>query len=126
MSLPTSVGSEEVPDPQDPNTFCGSRGCAGASLTSPATPTCSGGIGLFQLRRRLPEVTDSRLECVKTTFDELSGWLLIQRPHLIMAVNLGKASAEVGVPALGTLLAASDETSAYWAQPFISLPIALL
>jgi maltooligosyltrehalose trehalohydrolase len=97
---------EEVPDPQDPATFQRSR----LDWTEPARAPHRGLLDwyrkLIALRRRIPALTDPRLDAVsvQAAADVLSVW----RGPVLVTANLGRATARVDVPDGSVALAASD------------------
>jgi malto-oligosyltrehalose trehalohydrolase len=105
-------GPEEVPDPQDKETFLRSKLDWAQLEREPYRSLLSWYRSLLTLRRARPELTDPRLHLVRADYDEQARWLLVTRGPLRIAANLGTAPARVpltpssdGSPAL---LAASD------------------
>ena len=99
-----AFGWEHVADPQDPGTFARSRldwtqAAAGAWMLAWYRR-------LIGLRHQLPELTDPRLDRVRTEFDEEAGWLVVHRGQVAVACNLGRESWTF--PTQAQLLAASD------------------
>jgi maltooligosyltrehalose trehalohydrolase len=102
---------DEVPDPQDKETFLRSKLDWSQPELAPHAPLLAWYRELLALRRSRPELTDSRLSRVRAEYDEAARWLLVHRGALRIAANLGTEPAEVplasgGAPA--TVLAASD------------------
>ena len=56
---------------------------------------------LLGLRRRLPSLTDARLERVAVDFDEAARWLVMTRGDVRVACNLHEARQRVPCPAAG-------------------------
>jgi maltooligosyltrehalose trehalohydrolase len=97
-----AFGWEHVPDPQDPDAFTQSR----LDWKEPANGLLAWYRRLISLRRQLPELTDPRLDRVRTEFDEAAGWLVMRRGQVAVACNLGQE--DWTFPADAELLAASD------------------
>jgi maltooligosyltrehalose trehalohydrolase len=97
---------EEVPDPQDPATFQRSR----LDWTEPARAPHRGLLDwyrkLIALRRRIPALTDPRLDSVSV--DAAADVLRVRRGPVLVTVNLGRATARVDVPDGSVALATSD------------------
>jgi maltooligosyltrehalose trehalohydrolase len=90
---------EDVPDPQDPQTFARSK----LDWDELAAPEHASMLAWYQavisLRRRLPELADGRRERVRTSFDEQEGWLVVSRGSVTVAVNLGANQVTLPVSA---------------------------
>ena len=99
---------EEVPDPQDPETFRRSK----LRWDEVSEPRHAGLLewhrGLIQLRRSLPAPAAD----VSVDFDEDARWLVLSRGPLTLAANLGQAAVVVPVGAGKVVLASSDATPA--------------
>ncbi|QNG18550.1 malto-oligosyltrehalose trehalohydrolase [Rhodococcus triatomae] len=105
--------TDEVPDPQDPETFRRSKLDWGELTTEPHARLLACYRSLLQLRRTRPEITDPWLEHLSVDYDEDARWIVVHRGPLRLACNLG--SSPVTVPAGGTPLVwwdapTSDET----------------
>ncbi|MGH7902617.1 MAG: malto-oligosyltrehalose trehalohydrolase [Candidatus Dormibacteraceae bacterium] len=98
--------ADEVPDPGSVETFQSSRLAWGEVAGEPHAGLIAWHRDLMRLRRRLPELTDGRLEAVRVAFDEPACWLLMGRGRVTVAVNLGPAPVRLSCPA-GDLLLAS-------------------
>ncbi len=100
-------GPDEVPDPQDRQTFARSR----LDWTEPRQDDHSGLLDwyrtLIALRRELPALGDPRLDRVAVDCDEVAGWLVVRRGPATVAANLGGASATLPAPAPARLVLAS-------------------
>ena len=88
-------GEAGVPDPQDPATFERSRldwaerdGERHASLLDWYRT-------LIALRRRVPALTDPRLDRTRTDCDPAAGWLVVRRGPVAVAANLGPGHLDV-------------------------------
>jgi maltooligosyltrehalose trehalohydrolase len=99
--------ADEVPDPQDPETFQRSKldwaevgGGAHIRLWNVYRD-------LIALRHREPDLTDPWLDDLRIEYDEEQRWIVMHRAALAIACNLGEASATV--PVTGTVVLAWDE-----------------
>ena len=83
----TAATGAEIPDPQDPETFEGSklRRKAGGTLTELYRH-------LLAVRPRLGR------EAITTTFDQAEGWLQVDRGTSVLVANFGRSSASVPCP----------------------------
>jgi maltooligosyltrehalose trehalohydrolase len=99
--------ADEVPDPQDPETFQRSK-----------LDWAEVGVGdhdrlwtvyrdLIALRHREPDLADPWLDDLRIEYDEERRWIVMHRGALAIACNLGEASATV--PVSGTVVLAWDE-----------------
>ena len=81
-------GFSDVPDPQDTDTFLRSR----LDWTQPGREPYRGLLdwhrSLIALRRSRPELTDPRLDLVRTEFDEDARWLVLHRGALRLVASL--------------------------------------
>ena len=97
---------EDVPDPQDSDTFESSR-LRWAELEQPGHASMLAWYrDLIKLRRDHARLRDGRLEGVEVDFDEDSRWLLVSRGDLTLACNLGAGTVQLHAD--GELLLASD------------------
>ena len=96
---------DRVPDPQDPATFA----AAVLDWEEPDRPGHRTVLewyrALLALRRARPELGDGRRDRVAVAFDEEARWLVVRRPPVAVAVNLGPDP--VAAPAPGAVLLAS-------------------
>jgi len=100
---------EDVPDPQDPATLERSKlDWSEAARESPAS-LLSWYRELIAWRRRIPALTDPRLDRIETRCDE-QGLLSIARGPVLVAVNIGPRDRTVAVDAASKLVAASSAT----------------
>jgi maltooligosyltrehalose trehalohydrolase len=88
--------SEDVPDPQDKETFLRSKLDWRQPAREPYRALLDWYRALIALRRTRPELTDPRLDQVHADYDEDARWLVVHRGSLRIAVNLGETS--VGLP----------------------------
>lgn len=86
---------EQVPDPQDPDTFAASRLRWEEREHPPHREMLAWYKALVRLRRQLPELTDARLDTVRCSFDEEPGWLRMVRGRVTVACNLGPHSVDL-------------------------------
>jgi maltooligosyltrehalose trehalohydrolase len=98
----------DVPDPQDPETFERSK----LDWAEPAKEIHASLLAwyrvLIDLRRRIPALTDPRLDRVETECDSGAGSLVVRRGPVVVASNLGTGSWTFPADASAELLAASD------------------
>jgi len=100
-------GPEEIPDPQDKETFLRSKLDWAQLEREPYRPLLSWYRSLLALRRTWPELTDPRLHLVRADYDEQARWLLVSRGRLRIAANLGPAPARVPLTPTAALPAAA-------------------
>jgi maltooligosyltrehalose trehalohydrolase len=110
-------GPEEVPDPQDKETFLRSKLDWAQPDQEPYRSLLSWYRELLALRRERPELTDPRLDRVHVDFDEQGGWLVMHRGRLRVVATLGalpvhipivQATAGLGVADIRVLAASTD------------------
>ena len=100
---------EEVPDPQDPETFRRSK-LRWDEVAEPAhAEILEWHRRLIALRRATPELTDGRFEDVSVDYsDDAAGrWLVYSKGRLTVAANLGDAPVTVPVPPLAVTVLSS-------------------
>ncbi len=99
----------DVPDPQDEATFLRSQLDWEQRHHEPHLGLHAWYKELIALRRARPELTDPRLDRVRTDFDDDARWLLVCRGRLRIAANLGDKPARLrlGQPGTGVLAASS-------------------
>jgi maltooligosyltrehalose trehalohydrolase len=78
---------EDVPDPSSPSTFQRSKLDWGEVDREPHRGLLDWQRQLIRLRRRLPELTDGRLDLVDTRFSEDDRWLVVERSLVTIAAN---------------------------------------
>jgi maltooligosyltrehalose trehalohydrolase len=101
--------AEDVPDPQDPETFRGSR-LNWSEIDDPGHSEMLGWYRtLVRVRRSLAQLTDGVTERTRTCYDEGAGWLVIERPHVMIAINIGAGDVELNAPASAEIIVASDD-----------------
>ena len=96
--------AEDVPDPQDPETFLRSKldWSEIRSGTDHARALLEFYRGLIRLRRSEPDMADPWLHHLGVEVDEQRRWILMRRGRIAIACNLGTDPAEV--PATGQVL----------------------
>ncbi|GAB2444653.1 malto-oligosyltrehalose trehalohydrolase [Streptosporangium sandarakinum] len=99
---------DQVPDPQDPATFERSRLDWSERDKEVQGRLLDWHRELIALRRRVPALTDGRLDRVRADCDEDTGLLVIERGPVLVAVNLGAETLTVPSRGRGRVLAASD------------------
>ncbi|MGN6545107.1 MAG: malto-oligosyltrehalose trehalohydrolase [Aureliella sp.] len=52
---------------------------------------------LIALRREIPDLTDGRLDMVRSRYDEQAQWLLVQRGSILIVANLSEEPCEIGL-----------------------------
>jgi maltooligosyltrehalose trehalohydrolase len=100
---------EEVPDPQDPETFRRSK-LRWDELAEPAhAEILDWHRRLIALRRATPELTDGRFDDVSVDYaeDDAGRWLVYSKGPLAVAANLGDAPVTVPVPPLAVTVLSS-------------------
>jgi len=97
-----------VPDPQDPATFERSRLDWAELREQPQAGLLAWHRELIALRRRIPALTDPRLDRIAADCDEDAGWLTVRRGPVLVTANLGIAPWTSPVAPAAELLAASD------------------
>jgi maltooligosyltrehalose trehalohydrolase len=89
---------EDVPDPQDPRTFERSKLDWSEREREPHRSLLEWHRELIRLRRRLPALSDGRLERVRARFDEAERWLAVERGEVTIACNLAEIARVVPIP----------------------------
>lgn len=111
----------DVPDPQDPATFARSKLDWAQARTGEHADLLAWYRQLIALRRRLPALTDPRLDAVIVDADEEAQRLVLRRGPVIVACNLGVTAWPV-LAGSGAELAAVSDQSITWDQFGITLP----
>jgi maltooligosyltrehalose trehalohydrolase len=99
--------ADEVPDPQDPDTFLRSKlnwDEAGVGEHARLRELYR---GLIALRRREPDFADPWLDHFGVDYDEEARWIMLRRGKFTIACNLGTEAATV--PVRGDVVLASAE-----------------
>jgi maltooligosyltrehalose trehalohydrolase len=106
--------AEDVPDPQDPDTFARSRLDWAEPLNEPGRALFEWYRALIALRRDTPELASGSLRDVGVEYDERARWLVVRRGAVRIAVNLAAEprSLPVGAAVLDVLLASAAQAKA--------------
>jgi maltooligosyltrehalose trehalohydrolase len=112
---------DEIPDPQDPETFYRSKLDWAELGQSDHADILDWHRSLIALRRQMPALSDPRLDRVAVEHDDAAGWLLLRRGPVTVAANLGGATCTLPTSASVRLLEAS-QTSVTWNGPDLVLP----
>jgi maltooligosyltrehalose trehalohydrolase len=96
--------AEEIPDPQDPQTFERSRLDWSEVEMEPHAELLDWHRRLIELRKRTPDLNDGRISAVRTTFDEDERWFVVERGRITVACNLSGSPRTVPI----SLARASD------------------
>jgi maltooligosyltrehalose trehalohydrolase len=90
---------EDVPDPAAPQTFERSKLDWTEVDRAPHRGLLDWHRQLIQLRRRLPQLTDGRLDLVSTSFSEEPPWLVIERSLVTIVANFADSRQTIPVRA---------------------------
>jgi maltooligosyltrehalose trehalohydrolase len=90
---------EQVPDPQDEETFVRSKLDWSEPRRAPHTGVLQWHRDLIALRKTTPELLDDDLGAVSVRFDERARWLVVERGAVTIACNLGPRPTEVTLSA---------------------------
>lgn len=96
--------AEEVPDPQDPQTFLRSKLDWSEPGEAGHAELLEFYRGLISLRRTEPDLADPWLPHLRVEFDEGQRWIVLRRGRIAIACNLGAEPVSVrvgGQPLLG-------------------------
>jgi maltooligosyltrehalose trehalohydrolase len=97
-----------VPDPQDLSTFARSRLDWDELFLERNASLLAWYAELIALRRRVPALTDPRLDQVETACDPDLGWIEVRRGPVVVAANLGSGDWSFPAGQGAEILAASD------------------
>jgi maltooligosyltrehalose trehalohydrolase len=89
--------AEEIPDPQDPQTFDRSRLDWSEVDVQPHAELLDWHRRLIDLRKRTPDLNDGRMGAVRTTFNETERWLVVERGDVTIACNFSGSSRTVPI-----------------------------
>ncbi|MFC9476115.1 malto-oligosyltrehalose trehalohydrolase [Nocardia sp. NPDC056952] len=110
--------SDEVPDPQDPDTFTRSKLDWTEVGREPHARLLACYRGLLALRKSRPEFADPWLERVWADYDEAQRWFILRRGRISVVCNL--AEDEVVIPVHGRVLLAWSPATESGAGTLIS------
>jgi maltooligosyltrehalose trehalohydrolase len=101
---------EEIPDPQAVETFERSKLNWSERDKEPHIGLLTWHQRLIQLRRKIPDLLDGRLDQVRVSFDETAKWFVVKRGAVVVASNLNQVTQQVpaGIEPGDRLLLASD------------------
>ena len=103
---------EEIPDPQAVETFERSKLIWSEREAEPHAGLLAWHRRLIELRRKIPSLSDGRLDRVGVSFDENGKWLVVNRGPVVVACNLNQVMQRVPVraePGSQLFLASEDE-----------------
>ena len=103
---------EEIPDPQAVETFERSKLKWSEHEAEPHAGLLAWHRRLIELRRKIPSLSDGRLDKVGVSFDENGKWLVVKRGPVVVACNLNQVTQRVPVdidPASRLLLTSADK-----------------
>jgi maltooligosyltrehalose trehalohydrolase len=100
---------EQVPDPQDPETFLASKLQWGEQSSAPHVLMLDWYRSLISLRRNIPTLTDGRQDRVRTSFDEERRWLVVERAPITIAANFDGEMVALPIDGRNELVAASHQ-----------------
>ncbi|MGH9000409.1 MAG: malto-oligosyltrehalose trehalohydrolase [Acidimicrobiia bacterium] len=114
---------DTVPDPQDPETFARSKLDWAELAKEPHAGILAWHRDLLALRRRLPALSDGRLDLVRTVDDTELGIFVLERGRdVAVAVNLAGERRRIHVGGDPTILLASEEGITCEPQGIVALP----
>jgi maltooligosyltrehalose trehalohydrolase len=103
---------EEVPDPQDPETFHRSKLDWAELDRPPHAGLLEWHRRLIALRRSTPELTGGRFDRVQVDHDEAGRWLVLRHGTVAVACNLGTEPVDAPIPAGDVLLTSVEGNGA--------------
>ena len=112
--------TDDVPDPQDPQTFERSKLDWDELVREPHARLLDCYRSLLHLRRERAELTDPWLENLSVDYDEAEQWIVVHRGALRLACNLGAEPVSVpvgGSPVLWWEPPTQDETASATVLP---------
>ena len=106
-----SAHVEDVPDPQAPETMERSKLNWAEREKDPHAGLLNWHRRLIQLRRKIPALTDSRLDQVAVSFDEQAKWLVMKRGPVTVACNIAPVGQRIplAMDAKEIVLASDDQ-----------------
>jgi maltooligosyltrehalose trehalohydrolase len=115
-------GSVSVPDPQDQETFLGSKLDWSQLGQETHRELLSWYRGLITLRRSRPEFIDPRLDQVSIDYEEDEKWLVVRRGRLRIVVNLDSRIVRVPLDTAGTGILIASNNAIQINQDRITMP----
>jgi maltooligosyltrehalose trehalohydrolase len=88
---------EEIPDPQDLQTFERSKLDWSEIESPPHAELLDWHRRLIDLRRRTPDLKDGRMSALRTTFDDDERWLVVERGGITIGYNFSGSARTVPV-----------------------------
>ena len=88
---------DQVPDPQDPETFARSKLDWSELAEQPHADLFEWHRQLIRLRREVPALNDGRKDLVHTKHDEDGGWLIVERGPVTVITNLSGNALDLEV-----------------------------
>jgi maltooligosyltrehalose trehalohydrolase len=101
--------ADQIPDPQDPNTFTHSILRWSERDQPPHADLLAWYRALIALRKAEPDLSDPSFANVSAHFDEPARWILVRRGTLHVAANLSPEPRTVPLPASKLLLASTPD-----------------
>ncbi len=115
-------GEADVPDPQDKQSFLGSKLDWAQRDREPYLGILAWYRELIALRRARPELTDPRLDRVQADFDEDARWIIVRRGRLRIAANLGAQAVRLPLGQRGIGVLASSSPGVAIKQDTVAMP----
>ena len=112
---------EEIPDPQDPETFLRSKLDWNELSREPHAALLDWYRSLISFRGSTPALTDGRLDKLHVHFDERKNWLTFSRGAIAVACNLAMSKQTIPLPFVAMPLLCSEPQCDVHAQG-ITLP----
>jgi maltooligosyltrehalose trehalohydrolase len=113
---------EDVPDPQDEQTFRRSKLDWSEHTQEPHAGMLEWHRRLIAYRRKMPELTDGRMDRVETHMDQRAGSFLMRRGRVALAFNIGKETQRVELPEGTAALALASAASVCLFERAVELP----
>ncbi|CAN5826029.1 hypothetical protein BH23ACT5_BH23ACT5_01350 [soil metagenome] len=120
---------DDIPDPQDPDTFRSAKLDWEERTRSPHADMLDWYARLLGLRHSHADLTDGRLDRVSATADDETRTLIMRRGRILVAANLGNESATVELEGDATPVLTStpvDQTNEHLCLPPGSVAILVL
>jgi maltooligosyltrehalose trehalohydrolase len=99
---------EDIPDPQNPETFRRSRLDWSELERAPHTDLLDWYRRLIALRRSTPALNDGSLERIEVNFDEIHRWFVLNRGPIAVISNLANSRQTIPIPHPVTLVLSSE------------------